>query len=144
MLIEHEASTLAKTQDGKTPLSLAATLLQPGILKYLLTQPHDSFGLLLDERFLYDLVVCSKLMRLKPIQDFVERSPSPVEFAVKISKFCAARAATEREREHDLMTAGAFCDTLAFELLSLACSLYNPAHILQGKHDANWVWTSTM
>ncbi|OQV12786.1 Ankyrin-1 [Hypsibius exemplaris] len=96
VLIGHGAFSLAKTADGRTPLSLAAALLKPDILKYLLTRPHDSFGLLQDEKFLYDLVVCSKQLHQKTLQDFIERSPSPVEFAVKLSKFCSVRAASER------------------------------------------------
>ena len=51
------------------------------------SQNHESYDLLEDRKFLYNLMVCGKKSDNKPTEDFVLASPAPVDVAAKISAY---------------------------------------------------------
>lgn len=46
---------------------------------------HDTYALMEDKRFVYNLMVVSKNHNNKPIEEFILVSPAPVDTAAKLS-----------------------------------------------------------
>lgn len=46
---------------------------------------HDTYSLMEDKRFVYNLMICSKNYNNKPIEEFILVSPAPVDAAAKLS-----------------------------------------------------------
>lgn len=46
---------------------------------------HDTYALMEDKRFVYNLMIVSKNHNNKPIEEFVLVSPAPVDTAAKLS-----------------------------------------------------------
>lgn len=46
---------------------------------------HDTYALMEDKRFVYNLMVVSKNHNNKPIEEFILVSPAPVDAAAKLS-----------------------------------------------------------
>lgn len=85
MLCESGASPKSETNHGCAPIWFAASEGHNEVLKYLMTKEHDTYGLMEDRRFVYNLMVCSKNHGNKPIEEFVLVSPAPVDTAAKLS-----------------------------------------------------------
>lgn len=55
------------------------------VLKYLLHKEHDTYSLMEDKRFVFNLMVVSKGHMNRPIEEFILVSPAPVDTAAKLS-----------------------------------------------------------
>ena len=87
LLVESGASTTAETSNGRIPLWFATAESHLNVVTYLIQQNHESYDLLEDRKFLYNLMVCGKKSDNKPTEDFVLASPAPVDVAAKISAY---------------------------------------------------------
>lgn len=85
LLIESGASPKAETNYGCSPMWFAASENHNDVLKYLMHKDHDTYNLMEDKRFVYNLMVVSKNHNNKPIEEFVLVSPAPVDTAAKLS-----------------------------------------------------------
>lgn len=50
-----------------------------------MTKEHDTYSLMEDKRFVYNLMICGKNHKNRPIEEFVLVSPAPVDTAAKLS-----------------------------------------------------------
>lgn len=130
-LVESSADTTATNQDGKTALCIAANSIKGDVITYLITKPHDVFLLMTDPTFMFDLMMCSKTLHNKPLQEFITTSPSPVEIALRLAKFYKDLCGKEKERERDLVMAAKFCEQLGNDLLVTACNKFEPSVLLR-------------
>lgn len=55
------------------------------VLKYLMHKEHDTYSLMEDKRFVFNLMVVSKSHNKRPIEEFILVSPAPVDAAAKLS-----------------------------------------------------------
>lgn len=55
------------------------------VLKYLMHKEHDTYSLMEDKRFVFNLMVVSKGHNNRPIEEFILVSPAPVDTAAKLS-----------------------------------------------------------
>lgn len=85
LLSEAGASPKSETNYGCAPIWFAASEGHNDVLRYLMNKEHDTYGLMEDKRFVYNLMVVSKNNNNKPIQEFVLVSPAPVDTAAKLS-----------------------------------------------------------
>lgn len=84
-MVESGASTVAETSNGRIPLWFAASENKLKVASFLINQQHDSYKLLEDRRFVYNLMACGKKSANAPTEDFILASPAPVDVAAKIS-----------------------------------------------------------
>lgn len=131
VLMETGASPTAVTKEGKVPLCYAASAQKIDVLTYLILKDHDCFQLLEDKAFLFDLMNCGRVFHQKALEDFITTSPSPVETALKLSRFYKDQSLKEKELERDLGLASTFCETLGNDLLTISCNRFNPAMVLR-------------
>ena len=57
LLVESGASTTAETSNGRIPLWFATAESHLNVVTYLIQQNHESYDLLEDRKFLYNLMV---------------------------------------------------------------------------------------
>ncbi|XP_059221193.1 serine/threonine-protein phosphatase 6 regulatory ankyrin repeat subunit A isoform X1 [Stomoxys calcitrans] len=137
LLCEAGASPKSETNYGCAPIWFAASEGHNEVLRYLLNKEHDTYGLMEDKRFVYNLMVVSKNHNNKPIQEFVLVAPAPVDTAAKLSNIYINLSTKEKERAKDLVAAGKQCETMATELLALAAGSDSAGKILQATDKRN-------
>ncbi|KFD57918.1 hypothetical protein M514_01151 [Trichuris suis] len=130
-LIESGADPSSESVAGKIPMSLAAANNHIEPLRFLLRQKHNTYQLVEDKKFLFDMMVCGKKYDNIPLKDFILNSPAPVDTAVQLSSFYRSFANKEKERTKDLNSVAELCENIATELLSIAAAEHNPALILK-------------
>lgn len=130
MLAESGASPKSETNLGAPPIWFAASEGHHDVLEYLMSKEHDTYTLMEDRRFVYNLMVCSKNHNNKPIEEFVLVSPAPVDTAAKLSNILITLSSKEKERAKDLIAAGKHCEYMATELLALAAGADSAGRIL--------------
>lgn len=79
-------------------------------------------------------MVCGKGHTNQPLQEFILRSPAPIDTAVKLSSLYKDMSEKEKERARDLSNVSVFAENMAVELLGIAATEYNPALLLKA-HD---------
>ncbi|KAH8334197.1 hypothetical protein KR059_007435 [Drosophila kikkawai] len=137
LLCEAGASPKSETNYGCAAIWFAASEGHNEVLRYLMNKEHDTYGLMEDKRFVYNLMVVSKNHNNKPIQEFVLVSPAPVDTAAKLSNIYITLSTKEKERAKDLVAAGKQCETMATELLALAAGSDSAGKILQATDKRN-------
>ncbi|XP_071964995.1 uncharacterized protein [Antedon mediterranea] len=130
LLVESGASPKFESKDGKVPICYAATAQHYDVLSYLMKKDFNSQNLMDDKKFVFDLMVCGRYTQNSSIQEFVLRSPSPIEIAVRLSQIFVQLSAKEKERTKDILAAAAFCEEIAVDLLSVTTSLKSPGQLL--------------
>lgn len=85
LLCESGASPKNETNYGCAPIWFAASEGHNNVFKYLMHKEHDTYALMEDKRFVYNLMVVSKNNNNKPIEEFILVSPAPVDAAAKLS-----------------------------------------------------------
>ncbi|CAH1403231.1 unnamed protein product [Nezara viridula] len=130
LLVESGASPKSETNYGSAPIWFAAAEGHNDVLEYLLTKEHDTYSLMEDKRFVYNLMICSKKHNGKPMQEFVLVSPAPVDVAAKLSSIYMNLSNKEKERAKDLIAASKMCESMATELLALAAGADSAGRIL--------------
>lgn len=131
MLVESGCPTTCQTNDGKVPICFAAANGHNDVLDYLLTKNFDAYSLLLDNKFLVDLVECGKVNENVSLKKFILLSPAPVEIAVKLSSNYLALSEKEKSIAKDLVAASKFCQNLANELVTIVASFKNIESLLK-------------
>ncbi|CAH1122114.1 unnamed protein product [Ceutorhynchus assimilis] len=137
LLTESGASPKSETNLGAVPIWFAASEGHHAVLEYLMTKEHDTYALMEDRRFVYNLMVCSKNHNNKPIEEFILVSPAPVDTAAKLSNILILLSNKEKERAKDLIAAGKFCEAMATELLALAAGADSAGKILTATDRRN-------
>ncbi|KAL3269427.1 hypothetical protein HHI36_008497 [Cryptolaemus montrouzieri] len=137
LLTESGASPKSETNLGAVPIWFAASEGHHDVLEYLMTKEHDTYNLMEDRKFVYNLMVCSKNHNNKPIEEFILVSPAPVDTAAKLSNILIVLSNKEKERAKDLMAAGKFCEYMATELLALAAGADSAGKILTSTDRRN-------
>ncbi|KAG5674417.1 hypothetical protein PVAND_004390 [Polypedilum vanderplanki] len=130
LLVESGATPKSETNYGCAPIWFAASEGHNDVLKYLMHREHDTYGLMEDKRFVYNLMVVSKNNNNKPIEEFILVSPAPVDAAAKLSNIYIVLSTKEKERAKDLIAAGKQCEAMATELLALAAGADSAGKIL--------------
>jgi hypothetical protein len=130
LLTESGASPKSETNYGCAPIWFAASEGHNDVLKYLMHREHDTYSLMEDKRFVYNLMIVSKNNNNQPIEEFVLVSPAPVDAAAKLSNIYIVLSTKEKERAKDLIAAGKQCETMATELLALAAGSDSAGKIL--------------
>ncbi|XP_045473083.1 serine/threonine-protein phosphatase 6 regulatory ankyrin repeat subunit A [Harmonia axyridis] len=137
LLTESGASPKSETNQGAVPIWFAASEGHHDVLEYLMTKEHDTYILMDDKKFVYNLMVCSKNHNNKPIEEFILVSPAPVDTAAKLSNILIVLSNKEKERAKDLIAAGKFCEYMATELLALAAGADSAGKILTSTDRRN-------
>ncbi|XP_070159697.1 serine/threonine-protein phosphatase 6 regulatory ankyrin repeat subunit B isoform X2 [Polyergus mexicanus] len=137
LLVESGASPKSETNLGCAPIWFAASEGHNDVLKYLMEKEHDTYALMEDRRFVYNMMVCSKSHNNKPIEEFVLVSPAPVDTAAKLSNIYMKLSEKEKERAKDLIAAGKQCEAMATELLALAAGADSAGKILTSMDRRN-------
>ncbi|XP_034945835.1 ankyrin-1 isoform X2 [Chelonus insularis] len=137
LLVESGASPKSETNLGSAPIWFAASEGHNEVLKYLMEKEHDTYALMEDRRFVYNMMVCSKSHNNKPIEEFVLVSPAPVDTAAKLSNIYMKLSEKEKERAKDLIAAGKQCEAMATELLALAAGADSAGRILTSMDRRN-------
>ncbi|KAL7045292.1 hypothetical protein ACKWTF_002184 [Chironomus riparius] len=130
LLVESGATPKSETNYGCAPIWFAASEGHNDVLKYLMHKEHDTYALMEDKRFVYNLMVVSKNNNNKPIEEFILVSPAPVDAAAKLSNIYIVLSTKEKERAKDLIAAGKQCETMATELLALAAGADSAGKVL--------------
>lgn len=100
LLCESGASPKNETNYGCAPIWFAASEGHNNVLKYLMHKEHDTYALMEDKRFVYNLMVVSKNNNNKPIEEFILVSPAPVDAAAKLSNIYMILS-TKVRKSHD-------------------------------------------
>ncbi|XP_011500154.1 PREDICTED: serine/threonine-protein phosphatase 6 regulatory ankyrin repeat subunit B-like [Ceratosolen solmsi marchali] len=137
LLVQSGASPKSETNLGSAPIWFAASEGHNDVLKYLMEKEHDTYALMEDRRFVYNMMVCSKSHNNKPIEEFVLVSPAPVDTAAKLSNIYMKLSEKEKERAKDLIAAGKQCESMATELLALAAGADSAGRILTSMDRRN-------
>uniref|UniRef100_T1H944 Ion transport domain-containing protein n=1 Tax=Rhodnius prolixus TaxID=13249 RepID=T1H944_RHOPR len=137
LLVESGASPKSETNKGSAPIWFAASEGHNDVLEYLMTKEHDSYTLMEDRRFVYNLMVCSKKHNDRPMQEFILVSPAPVDLAAKLSSIYVNLSNKEKERAKDLIAAGKMCEGMATDLLALAAGADSAGRILTATDRRN-------
>ncbi|XP_022916147.2 serine/threonine-protein phosphatase 6 regulatory ankyrin repeat subunit B isoform X2 [Onthophagus taurus] len=137
LLTESGASPKSETNLGCAPIWFAASEGHHDVLEYLMSKEHDTYNLMEDRRFVYNLMVCSKNHNNRPIEEFVLVSPAPVDTAAKLSNILINLSTKEKERAKDLIAAGKHCEAMATELLALAAGADSAGRVLTATDRRN-------
>ncbi|XP_052864009.1 poly [ADP-ribose] polymerase tankyrase-1 [Anopheles cruzii] len=137
LLVEAGGSPKSETNYSCAPIWFAASEGHNDVLKYLMHKEHDTYALMEDRRFVYNLMIVSKNHNNKPIEEFVLVSPAPVDTAAKLSNIFIVLSTKEKERAKDLIAAGKQCETMATELLALAAGADSAGRILTATDRRN-------
>ncbi|CAI9725800.1 serine/threonine-protein phosphatase 6 regulatory ankyrin repeat subunit A-like [Octopus vulgaris] len=137
LLVESGASTNVTCHDGKLPICYASASSHTDILHFLMKKDLDTYHLMEDKKFVFDLMVCGKLNHNKCIQDFVLICKAPLEAAVKLCRNFRTIASKEKERSKDLELAADYCEEMATNIMTISSSLYNPEPLLRSVDQNN-------
>jgi ankyrin repeat protein len=85
LLVESGASPKSETNYGSPAIWFAASEGHNDVLEYLMTKEHETYSLMEDRRFVYNLMICGKNHNNRPIEEFILVSPAPVDTAAKLS-----------------------------------------------------------
>ncbi|KAJ8033227.1 Ankyrin-1 [Holothuria leucospilota] len=135
LLVESGASPKIETKDGKLPICYSASTNHHEVLSYLMKQDYNVHQLMEDKKFVFDLMVCGKYYNQAPIQEFILRSPAPVETAVKLSRNFKLQSTREKERAKDLLEAADFCGGMAVDLISIVGSSNGAGPLLRSENS---------
>ncbi|XP_006635908.3 transient receptor potential cation channel, subfamily N, member 1 [Lepisosteus oculatus] len=130
-LVESGASARMECKEGRTPIQYAAEENHQDTVSFLLRQDNNTFKLVEDRKFIFDLMVCGKLNNNAVIEEFVLHSPAPLDAAVKLSRAFGLTALKEKERSMDLLNAAKYCEGMATELLTVASGGKSAGYILR-------------
>ncbi|XP_022089542.1 serine/threonine-protein phosphatase 6 regulatory ankyrin repeat subunit B-like isoform X2 [Acanthaster planci] len=130
-LVESGGSPKFETKDGRVAICYAAAANHLAVLSYLMKKEHNTQHLMEDRKFVFDLMVCGRYNNNESIQEFILRSPAPINTAAKLSKNFRQQSAREKERARDLTEASAFCECMAVDLLSVSASTSSAGHLLR-------------
>ncbi|OWA53387.1 Ankyrin-3 [Hypsibius exemplaris] len=142
LLCESGADTTALSKDKKIPLCYAVHAAHQGrqgheghvnVMAYLMQQKFSSFSLMDDSVFLMDMMHASKSQSQKPLFNFIKWCSSPMEIALKLSKFYFDTADRDKYHAKDLTLAAKYCSQVGERLLTLSCSKYNASEILRAE-----------
>lgn len=78
-------------------------------------------------------MVCGKNNDNEPLQEFILRSPAPIDTAVNLSNLYREIGEKRKERKKELINAAMFAENIAVELLGITVSKYNAAFLLKAK-----------
>ncbi|XP_071807493.1 uncharacterized protein [Asterias amurensis] len=131
LLIESGASPKFETKDGRVAICYAAMANHLAVLSFLMKKDHNTQHLMEDRKFVFDLMVCGRYNNNESIQEFILRSPAPIDTAAKLSKNFRVQSTREKERARDLTEAGTFCECMAVDLLSVSASTSSAGHLLR-------------
>merc|ERR1719273_588237 len=131
LLVESGSSTKVVTTNGRIPLWFAAAESNLSVVSYLIKQSHDSYSLLEDRKFVFNLMACGKKSNNAPTEEFILESPAPVDVAAKISSIYRELSEKEKERTYDLLQAAKFSESICNDLVSISTSVESPGLILQ-------------
>ncbi|XP_052825426.1 serine/threonine-protein phosphatase 6 regulatory ankyrin repeat subunit B [Octopus bimaculoides] len=137
LLVESGASTNVTCHDGKLPICYASASSHTDILHFLMKKDLDTYHLMEDKKFVFDLMVCGKLNHNKCIQDFVLICKAPLEAAVKLCRNFRTIASKEKERSKDLELAADYCEEMATNIMTISSSLYNSEPLLRSVDQNN-------
>ncbi|XP_071836319.1 uncharacterized protein [Apostichopus japonicus] len=135
LLIESGASPKIETKDGKIPICYSASTNHHEVLSYLMKQDYNVPQLMEDKKFVFDIMVCGKYNDQASIQEFILRSPAPIETAVKLSRNFRLQSTREKERAKDLLEAGNFCEGIAVDLISIVGSSNGAGPLLRSENS---------
>ncbi|XP_075225754.1 no mechanoreceptor potential C [Lycorma delicatula] len=137
LLVESGASPKSETNYGSAPIWFAVSEGHNDVLMYLMNKEHDTYNLMEDRRFVFNLMISGKKYGDKPIQEFILVSPAPVDVAAKLSNIYVNLSNKEKERAKDLIAAGKLCESMATELLALAAGADTAGRILTATDRRN-------
>ncbi|XP_066571914.1 transient receptor potential cation channel, subfamily N, member 1 [Amia ocellicauda] len=136
-LVESGASARLECKEGRTPIQYAAEENHQDTVSFLLRRNNNTLKLVEDRKFIFDLMVCSKLNNNTVIEDFVLHSPAPLDTAVKLSRAFGLTALKEKERSMELLNAAKYCEGMATELLTVASGGKSAGYILRALDQRN-------
>ncbi|CAK9293553.1 unnamed protein product [Gordionus sp. m RMFG-2023] len=121
-LVLSNAAPMAVNNQGDIPLALALANNHMPVFSFLVKQEHPVFELLDSNhrKFVFNMMVCGRLHSNRNIDEYVLNSPAPLEVASIMAERFFAAANREKERASELLAAARHCETMAYELLSLA------------------------
>ena len=137
LLVNTGTSTTALTKQGKNAIWYACVEGNKNVVVFLLRHPHDTYALLEDNKFVYNLMKMAKTENQKTIENFIFVSPAPSDTAAKLSAIYREMSQTEKERSHDLLEAADACEELAREMVVLSSHIESPGQILNAVDDDN-------
>ena len=137
LLVNTGTSTTACSSEDKIPIWYACIEGNKNVVEYLLRQPHNTYALLEDNKFVYNLMKMAKSDDQKTIENFIFVSPAPSDTAAKLSAIYRDMADTEKERSADLLEAASVCEELARELVVISSHIESPGQILNAVDDDN-------
>ncbi|XP_042867211.1 serine/threonine-protein phosphatase 6 regulatory ankyrin repeat subunit A-like isoform X3 [Penaeus japonicus] len=139
LLVEAGASPEDKSTEGKTPITFAVASEHVDVYSYLINKKHDSYKLLEDKKYIHDLTLMSKKHDHKPLEEFILRSPAPVDLATKLAHTLLILSDKEKESSKDLLEASLFSEALATELVAISSASASPGLILRAVDNRNVV-----
>ena len=137
LLVSTGTSTTELTSQEKNAIWYACVEGNKNVVEYLLRHPHDTYELLEDNKFVYNLMKMGKTDNQKPIENFIFVSPAPSDTAAKLSAIYRDMAGTEKERATDLLESADFCEDLAREMVVLSSHIESPGQILNAVDNDN-------
>ena len=131
LLIELGASCSQVTKNGKSPLSLAAASGHNDAFFFLLKRNFDAELLLVDDEFLYDLMLLGRQNKQQTIEEFALVSQSPMSIAATLTKRYSEMAENNKQHSKELIATSRFCEKITVTLMDLAVSQASASAILQ-------------
>ncbi|KYO45257.1 transient receptor potential cation channel, subfamily N, member 1 isoform A [Alligator mississippiensis] len=131
LLVESGAAPTLESKEGKTAVQYAAAEHHQDVMSFLLRKSNNTLKLLEDRKFIFDLMVCGKLNNHKVTEELVLHSSAPLDTAVKLSRAFNLAALKEKERAKDLLAAAKYTESMAAELLTLACGGKSASYLLR-------------
>ncbi|PAA54089.1 hypothetical protein BOX15_Mlig025367g1 [Macrostomum lignano] len=122
LLVDSKANCEAETKDGKLPVAYAAENNHVEVVSFLLKERHNTYALMEDWKFLYNIMLCSKISGNKTLEEFILVSPAPAETAAKLSKKFVILSEREKERAKELVQMGKYCENMCTELVAVAAA----------------------
>ncbi|CAH1774233.1 unnamed protein product [Owenia fusiformis] len=122
LLIESGASPNYESKDGKVAVNFAASANHSDVVSFLMKKDHNTERLMQDNKFVFDLMVLSKMNDNRSIREFILLSPAPADTAAKMAKNFIILSFKEKERSKDLTLASEYCESMAVDIMSIAAS----------------------
>ncbi|XP_046691390.1 transient receptor potential cation channel, subfamily N, member 1 [Silurus meridionalis] len=121
LLVERDASVDAECHNHLTPLQYAAKENHLTTVSFLLRQKKNNIvKLLMDKKFVIDLMLCGRLNSNLSLDEMVLYSEAPLSTAVRLSHALSSVSFDDMVYFKDLRAAASHCETLASDLLNLA------------------------
>ena len=92
LLVDAGSSTVNESNEGKIPLWYACIEQNKFVVEYLLRCNHDTYSLLEDRPFTYNLMKIAKNDNQKSVEDYIFISPAPCDTSAKLSAICLSSA----------------------------------------------------